>query len=63
MPDEEKNTKRLYVTLAIATIERLDTLARRGTHGTGAPDVAKGLIEEGIRRAVRRGFLILRDKS
>jgi hypothetical protein len=63
MPDEEKDkaTKRLYVTLAVATIEHLDVLARRGTHGTGASDVAKGLIEEGIRHAIRDGFLRLPD--
>ena len=61
MAEDEKNTKRLYVTLAVATIEHLEALARRGTHGTGAPDVAKGLIEEGLRRAVRRGFLRLSD--
>jgi len=59
MADDEKNTKRLYVTLALATIEHLEALARRGTHGTGAADVAKGMIEEGIRRAVRQKFLVL----
>jgi hypothetical protein len=61
MPDEGRNTKRLYVTLALATIEHLETLARRGTHGTGVADVAKGLIEDGIRRALLDGFLKLPD--
>ena len=61
MPDDDKNTKRLYLTLAIATIEHLETLARRGTHGTGPSDVAKGMVEEGIRRAVRDGFLRITD--
>jgi hypothetical protein len=61
MAAEEKNTKRLYVTLGLATIEHLEVLARRGTHGTSAPDVAKGLIEEGLRHAIREGFLKLPD--
>ena len=63
MAEDDRNTKRLYVTLGVATIEHLELLARRGTHGTGPADVAKGLIEEGIRRAVRRKFLVLREDS
>jgi hypothetical protein len=53
---EEKDTKRLYVTLATATIEYLEVLSRRGTHGTSAPDVAKTFIEQGIRKQLSSGF-------
>jgi hypothetical protein len=29
----------------------------QGTHGTDSTDAAKSLIEQGIRRAIREGFL------
>ena len=35
----------------------LDQLSKLGTHGTSVPDVAKTLIEEGIRQAIKDGFL------
>lgn len=59
---EEKDPKRLYVTLATATIEYLEALSRRGTHGTSTPDVAKTFIEQGIRRAIKQRFLTLREE-
>jgi hypothetical protein len=43
-------TKQLKVTLAVVTIELLERLMRRGNFGTSVPDVAKSLIEEGLRR-------------
>ena len=51
------DTDRRPVTLAVATWEFLDHLSKLGTHGTSVPDVAKTLIEEGIRRAIKDGFL------
>jgi hypothetical protein len=44
-------TKQLKVTLAVATIELLERLMREANYGTSVPDVAKSLIEEGLRRA------------
>lgn len=44
-------TKQLKVTLAEITIELLERLMREGNYGTSVPDVAKSLIEEGLRRA------------
>jgi hypothetical protein len=35
----------------------LARLGARGTHGTDSTDAAKTLIEQGIRRAIREGFL------
>ena len=51
------DTDRRPITLAVATWEFLDQLSKLGTHGTSVPDVAKTLIEEGIRQAIKDGFL------
>ena len=51
------DTDRRPLTLAVATWEYLDQLSKLGTHGTSVPDVAKTLIEEGIRQAIKDGFL------
>jgi hypothetical protein len=51
------DTDRRPLTLAVATWTYLDQLSKLGTHGTSVPDVAKTLIEEGIRQAIKDGFL------
>ena len=51
------DTDRRPITLAVATWNYLDQLSKLGTHGTCVPDVAKTLIEEGIRQAIKEGFL------
>jgi hypothetical protein len=50
-------TERRPITLASVTWAYLEELSKRGTHGTSVPDVAKSLIEEGVRRAIKDGFL------
>jgi hypothetical protein len=55
------DTERRPITLAVATWEYLDELSERGTHGTSVPDVAKSLIEEGVRLAFKDGFLRLKE--
>lgn len=50
-------TERLQVMLAAKTHALLAVLAEKGTHGTSATDVAKSLIEQGIRDAKKDGFL------
>jgi hypothetical protein len=50
-------TKRLPVTLSLATHGYLTDLAREGTYGPRPTDVAKSLIEEGIRHAIKDGLL------
>jgi hypothetical protein len=55
------DTDRRPITLANTTWDYLEELYKRGTHGTSIPDVAKSLIEEGIRQAIKDGFLKLRE--
>jgi hypothetical protein len=55
------DTDRRPITLANTTWDYLDELSKRGTHGTSVPDVAKSLIEEGIRQAIKDGFLKLKE--
>jgi hypothetical protein len=50
-------TERLQVMLSLKTHGYLAVLADKGTHGTHATDVAKTLIEEGIRLAIKDGLL------
>ena len=51
------DTDRRPITLAVATWDYLDQLSKLGTHGTSVPDVAKTLIEDGVRQAIKDGFL------
>ena len=51
------DTDRRPVTLAVTSWRYLEQLSKLGTHGTSIPDVAKTLIEEGIRQAIKDGFL------
>jgi hypothetical protein len=51
------DTDRRPITLAVATWSYLDQLSKLGTHGTSVTDVAKTLIEDGIRQAIKDGFL------
>jgi hypothetical protein len=56
-----KTTDRLQVVLALKTFAFLEILSGKGTHGTTIPDAARTLIEQGIRRAIREGFLTTED--
>ncbi len=49
--------------LALSTITYLERLVRQGTHGTSVPGVARTLIEEGIRLAIKDGLLAIRDNG
>lgn len=59
--DEGPPNQRRYCTLAPITIRRLGVLAKRGTHGTSIPKVMAAFIEEGVRIAIREGFLKIED--
>jgi hypothetical protein len=63
MATEKAETDRVPVTLALSTITYLEKLVRQGTHGTSVPGVAKTLIEEGIRLAIKDGLLAIRDNG
>ena len=60
---EKAETDRVPVTLALSTIGYLEKLVRQGTHGTSVPGVARTLIEEGIRLAIKDGLLAIRDNG
>jgi hypothetical protein len=55
------DTDRRPITLANLSWDYLGDLAKQGTHGTSIPDVAKTLIEEGIRTAIEKGYIKRRD--
>jgi hypothetical protein len=61
MATEKAETDRIPITLALSTIAYLERLVRQGTHGTSVPGVARTLIEEGIRNAIKDGLLAIRD--
>lgn len=63
MAYEKLSTKQLKVTLAVITVEQLAQLMKQGAHGTSVPDVAKTLIEEGLRQAKKDGHLKPDDSS
>jgi hypothetical protein len=56
-----KSTERLQVMLSLRTHALLARLGAKGTHGTDLTDAAKTLIEQGLRRAIREGFLDQED--
>ena len=66
MPSHRKSRNRplpFPITLALSTITYLEKLVRQGTHGTSVPGVARTLIEEGIRLAIKDGLLSIRDNG
>ena len=63
MATEKAETDRIPITLARSTISYLEKLVRQGTHGTSVPGVARALIEEGIRLAIKDGLLSIRDNA
>jgi hypothetical protein len=61
MAKSKIQTERLQVMLAVRAHALLAILAEKGMFGTSVPDVAKALIEQGLRRAKREGFLTEQD--
>jgi hypothetical protein len=61
MAKAQSETYRLQIMLALKTHAFLELLAQKGTHGTSATDVAKSLIEQGIRDSIKDGFLTAED--
>jgi hypothetical protein len=50
-------TVRKNVTLSAITVQYLEQLAAAGTHGSDVVTVIRTMVEEGVRKAVREGFL------
>ena len=61
MASRTEKTERLQVMLGLRTHGFLALLAEKGTHGTSPTDVAKSLIEDGIRRAIKEDWLDKED--
>jgi hypothetical protein len=56
-----KNTDRLQVMLDLKTLDFLRVLGTKGTHGKDDKAAARTLIEQGIRQAIKDGFLTADD--
>lgn len=54
---DEPATERKPCTLSLVTIRYLELLVKKGTHGTSVPKVMTTLIEQGVRQAIREGFI------
>ncbi|MBV9862841.1 MAG: hypothetical protein JO267_11930 [Alphaproteobacteria bacterium] len=50
-------TRRIQITLSVRTHDYLAALARKGTHGSSVVDVARTLVEAGVREAIREQFI------
>jgi len=56
---EKAETDRLAVTLSTATFGYLEKMVKQGTHGNSVSGVARSLIEEGVRLAIRDGLVAM----
>jgi len=54
-------TARKTLTLTGATLTYLERIAARGTHGWDVADVARQFVEDGVRQAIKEGFVELDD--
>ena len=54
-------TVRKGVVLSETTVQYLEDLASSGTHGADVVAVMRSLIEEGVRNAIREGFIEKRN--
>ena len=61
MAEGKVPTRRKTVTLTETSIRYLETLAAKGTHGSDVVGVARTLIEEGIRQAIKDRFIDMID--
>lgn len=59
--DKGVETIRKTCTLAVASVRRLERLAKRATHGPNAAAIMANFIEAGLRDAIERGYIKLED--
>lgn len=59
----EDRPERLQIGVAVETMDYLKALAALGTHGPTPTAVARSLIEEGIRAAIKDKFITVRKPS
>jgi hypothetical protein len=60
--DDRALSQRFETLLSLGTHQYLNELAAKGTHGTSVPAVGRTLIEQGIRAAIRQGFIKVKDE-
>ena len=58
MAQGKTGTVRKNVTLSAVTVGYLEQLATCGTHGSDVVAVIRTMVEEGVRTAIREGFLV-----
>jgi hypothetical protein len=59
--DDKAFTQRFETLLSPDTHHYLKELVSKGTHGTSVPAVGRTLIEQGVRAAIRQGFIKIKD--
>ena len=59
--EEDEPPKRLDFTVSAQTYRFLSGLKKRGTHGGSVAKVARSLIEQGIRDAIDKKYIILNE--
>lgn len=57
MAQGKSPTTRKNVTFSATTVEYLEELATKGTHGSDVAGVIRTMVEEGVRNAIRDGFI------
>lgn len=50
-------TVRKNVTFSAMTVDYLEELASKGTHGSDVVSVIRTMVEDGVRSAIRDGFI------
>ena len=53
----KSETIRKNVTFSAKTVEYLEELVAKGTHGSDVVGVIRTMVEEGVRRAIRDGIV------
>jgi anti-sigma regulatory factor (Ser/Thr protein kinase) len=53
----KSQTTRMNVTFSVTTVEYLEELATKGTHGSDVVSAIRTMVEEGVRNAIRDGFI------
>jgi hypothetical protein len=56
-------THRLQALISLQTWAYLEILAEKGTYGLSVPDVARNLLDAGVRNAQDRGDLTQEDRA
>lgn len=57
MAQKKAETIRWNITLSAGTVDYLKELATEGTHGSDVVGVIRTMVEEGVRNAIREGFI------